>query len=130
MLNVPPLDRGPFIKSSQARIEGPKIKDFNQRLHGLHSDFTRSYPDVSALLFNTNLLFSNILNNPETYPQTADLRNVTGYCEAYDSFDLPRTDFDDASCLVPVNQYFWLNGLHPTSSVHEALAAQVAMAIE
>jgi phospholipase/lecithinase/hemolysin len=30
------------------------------------------------------------------------------------------------ACKVPVNQYFWLNNLHPTYPVHAALAAQIA----
>ena len=36
----------------------------------------------------------------------------------------------DESCGVPVNQYFWLNTLHPTYPVHDVVAEQVAKALE
>ncbi len=38
----------------------------------------------------------------------------------------PAQDTLDASCGVPVNQYFWLNNLHPTSAIHEVVAKGVA----
>lgn len=31
---------------------------------------------------------------------------------------------------MPVNQYFWLNTLHPTYPVHDVVAEQVAKALE
>lgn len=31
-----------------------------------------------------------------------------------------------ASCGVPVNEYFWLNNLHPTSAIHAVVAKGVA----
>lgn len=29
-------------------------------------------------------------------------------------------------CVVPVNEYFWLNSLHPTFTVHKAVAQELA----
>lgn len=34
------------------------------------------------------------------------------------------------SCGVPVNQYFWLNTLHPTYPIHDVVAEQVSKALE
>ena len=31
-----------------------------------------------------------------------------------------------AACGVPVNEYFWLNTLHPTFPVHEVVADQLS----
>lgn len=38
----------------------------------------------------------------------------------------PALDTLDPSCGIPVNQYFWLNSLHPTSPMHDVLAQKVA----
>jgi hypothetical protein len=32
----------------------------------------------------------------------------------------------DAGCEYPVNEYLWLNTLHPTFPVHNATAASIA----
>ncbi|KAK1711196.1 uncharacterized protein BDZ83DRAFT_590992, partial [Colletotrichum acutatum] len=34
------------------------------------------------------------------------------------------------SCTYPVNEYFWLNTLHPTYPIHDAVAETVASALE
>ena len=38
----------------------------------------------------------------------------------------PAPDTLDPSCGIPVNQYFWLNSLHPTYPMHDVLAQKVA----
>ncbi len=42
----------------------------------------------------------------------------------------PTTDFFNATCGVPVNEYFWLNSLHPTYPMHDVLAEQVALQLK
>jgi phospholipase/lecithinase/hemolysin len=39
----------------------------------------------------------------------------------------PTNDYFNATCTIPVNQYFWLNSLHPTYPMHDVLAHQVAL---
>lgn len=46
--------------------------------------------------------------------------------ERYASSGTPEKDTFLEECGVPVNQYFWLNNIHPTYPVHEAVAAQIA----
>jgi phospholipase/lecithinase/hemolysin len=41
----------------------------------------------------------------------------------------PAQDTLIASCGIPVNQYFWLNNLHPTSAIHEVVAKGIADAL-
>lgn len=38
----------------------------------------------------------------------------------------PESDTFYEGCGVPVDQYFWLNSLHPTGPIHEVVAEQVA----
>jgi len=35
-----------------------------------------------------------------------------------------------ATCGVPVNQYFWLNSLHPTYPMHDVVAQGVAKTLQ
>lgn len=37
----------------------------------------------------------------------------------------PAWTTSDPSCLYPVNQYLWLNNLHPTYPIHNATAASI-----
>lgn len=39
-------------------------------------------------------------------------------------------DYLDATCGIPVNEYFWLNTLHPTYPMHDVLAEKVAEMLE
>jgi len=39
----------------------------------------------------------------------------------------PTIDYLNATCYIPVNQYFWLNSLHPTYPMHDVLAQQVSL---
>ncbi|KAL8687930.1 MAG: hypothetical protein Q9218_006033 [Villophora microphyllina] len=127
---VPPIDRGPYVSKPDATIEAPDINDFNYRMQVLFKSFTATHHDVSVLLFNTNKLFSEAIDNPSVWPQTAVYKNTTGSCKAYETGDVPAMDYYDPGCQYRVNEYLWLNGLHPTYPIHEAMAAQVALALK
>ena len=105
--------------------QGHTINNFNYRTRLLAADFTSTYPDAILFEFQTNQVFSNILGDPARYPQSSIIKNVTLDCPAYTEI-LPMIDYFNASCGVPLREYFWLNALHPTYTVHDALAAEVA----
>ncbi|KAL8832457.1 MAG: hypothetical protein Q9170_004868 [Blastenia crenularia] len=127
--DVPPIDRGPYVTKPDAAVEGPDINDFNYRMTRLFASFTTQHRDVTVILFNTNSLFSRVIDNPSVFPQTAIYKNTTGSCKAYETGEVPSMDYFNSTCQYPVNEYLWLNGLHPTYPIHEALAAQVAIAL-
>ncbi|CAO1602009.1 hypothetical protein XANCAGTX0491_005645 [Xanthoria calcicola] len=126
---VPPIDRAPGKAPADRRLEANVVNDFNYRIKELFEAFTSAHENISALLFDFNSLCSQILSNPATFPQTANLKNTTGSCEAYKSNEVPSIDYRDPSCEYAVDEYFWLNELHPTYPVHEAHAAQLALAL-
>jgi phospholipase/lecithinase/hemolysin len=45
---------------------------------------------------------------------------------ANQSSGTPKPDTLAPECGAKANEYFWLNGLHPTTPVHDALAYQTA----
>ncbi|KAL8912141.1 MAG: hypothetical protein Q9171_002775 [Xanthocarpia ochracea] len=61
---VPPVYRGPYKVQPDKGIEGKVIDDFNYRMIELVSIFTAAHDDVSVLLFDTNRLFSQAIDNP------------------------------------------------------------------
>lgn len=42
----------------------------------------------------------------------------------------PEPDTFYPNCSIPVNQYFWLNSLHPTYPMQQLLAKEVAAMLE
>ncbi|KAL9597486.1 MAG: hypothetical protein Q9219_005119 [cf. Caloplaca sp. 3 TL-2023] len=129
--DVPPIDRGPHVNKPDASIEAQDINDFNYRMTRLFASFTKQHKDVSMSLFNTNKVFSLVIDDPSVYPQTAIYKDTTGSCAAYEQMpgDLPSMNHFNSACPYPANEYLWLNGLHPTYPIHEAIAAQLAIAL-
>lgn len=127
-LNVPPVDRSPLTTaqgaSSQA-LEAAAISDWNRRVAAQSRNLTSTYHDVISFLFDTNKVFTQVLDNPCTYPQTCAYKNTTAYCDAY-ADGTPSWYTYNASCRLSVDEYFWLNSLHPTFRMHNVTAELVA----
>ena len=126
-LNVPPVNLSPLTKGQgQGNVtkEARDISAFNLGVESIARNLAQ-FKDTAVWLFNTNMLFSNVLMNPKSYPQTSGYKNVTDYCFAYENGTATTTQLN-ASCVYPVNEYFWLNSLHPTYPMHNLLAYEIA----
>ncbi|EPE08721.1 hypothetical protein F503_04308 [Ophiostoma piceae UAMH 11346] len=128
-LTVPPVNRSPLAvsngKSSQA-LEKEDIAAFNALLKtDLASDLQAKNSGANVWVIDTAIPFNAVLDAPSVFPQTAGIKNTTGFCEAYAN-GTPAQDTYKPECSVPVNQYFWLNSLHPTYPIHDVVAEQVA----
>ncbi|KAI9813585.1 MAG: hypothetical protein M1827_003654 [Pycnora praestabilis] len=127
-LNVPPIDRSPGTTMwgvGASNLVAADISLLNNGIVQLANNLTNAYHDSKVFQFNTNAIFSQALDNPATFPQTAEYKNTTEYCIAYEN-GTPSWYTLDESCRIPVNEYFWLNTLHPTFPMHNATAAQLA----
>ncbi|KAH6678458.1 hypothetical protein B0J14DRAFT_323102 [Halenospora varia] len=128
-LNVPPVDRSPLALTNDAASQAAEKADiaaWNDALVNMTKSLKAAKPDVNIFIIDANQLFTKVLDNPKSFPQTASLKNTTAYCTSYEN-GTPAENTFTASCGVPVNQYFWLNSLHPTSPMHEVLAEGVAL---
>ncbi|GME38935.1 GDSL esterase/lipase [Neofusicoccum parvum] len=127
-LNVPPVERSPLTTgqgNDSVNLERTAIADFNTRISNLASSLEEKHADTSVFTFDTYTLFNQILDDPTSHEQTASLKNTTAYCTDYENgTDAQNTT--SAACGIPVNEYFWLNSLHPTFPVHEAVAAELS----
>ncbi|KAH8808553.1 hypothetical protein F5884DRAFT_673363 [Xylogone sp. PMI_703] len=131
-LNVPPVDRSPLITgqgASAETLEKADITAWNDAVVAMAQGLKAAHSDVNVFVYDTNSIFTEVLDNPASFPQTSIYQNTTAYCVAYEN-GTPTTDYFDPSCGVPVNEYFWLNSLHPTYPMHDVLAEQVSLLLK
>ena len=128
-LNVPPVDRSPLTVSQgewSITNEAAAIAAFNANISALASNLSSTYADASVFLFDTHALFTAVLDDPSVYPQTAAYTNTTDYCEYYENGTETWYTDDERCESGSVDEYFWLNSLHPTFRVHNATAEAIA----
>lgn len=83
-VNLAPLTLGKDDGGYAVEKEGEVILDWNKRLEGMVEAFQGKYPGTTkAFVHNTWGVFKSVIEDPKIFVQTAGLRNVTGYCEAY-----------------------------------------------
>ncbi|PQE11689.1 fungal cellulose binding domain-containing protein [Rutstroemia sp. NJR-2017a WRK4] len=130
-LNVPPVDRSPLSLANDAAYQQQEKLDiaaWNTLVTDLAQNLKKTFSDVNVFTVDAHSIFTKVLDNPASYPQTALYKNTTAYCAAYQN-GTPTTNYTDPSCYIPVNQYFWLNSLHPTYPMHDVLAQGVAQVL-
>ncbi|KAF1948746.1 hypothetical protein CC80DRAFT_556003 [Byssothecium circinans] len=126
--NVPPIYRAPLTVSlGNATVEANKfaLADFNLRLLNMVRTFSEQKVNVTVFMMNTFALFDSVLDNPKSRNETKGYTNTTGICRAYSLRNYNESTFN-RRCGVPQNQLFWIDPLHPTPPIHNALAADVA----
>ncbi|PKS10975.1 hypothetical protein jhhlp_002734 [Lomentospora prolificans] len=128
-LNVPPVQRSPLIldQGEQAiELETAALDKFNALIDGLAKDLKTAHEkEVNVWVYDSYKSFGEVLDDVTAYPQTADYKDTTTFCEAYQN-GTPEWDTLDENCTYPVNEYFWLNSLHPTYPIHDVVAEGVA----
>ena len=86
-LNVPPINLAPLTLAqgnASVTAEGQIVDLWNSKLATFISAFSKKHKgSVKTFQFDTHALFTNVINNVASYPQTAGLKNTTGYCDAY-----------------------------------------------
>ncbi|GKT51178.1 acetylesterase [Colletotrichum spaethianum] len=130
-LTVPPVDRTPMLLVENAdaqKLAREDILDFNGRVNDMARN-VMGWEGANTWVVDTNGMFNSVLDDVGKFEATRGLKNTTGYCEAYEN----GTDADNTlieSCTYRVNEYFWLNTLHPTYPIHDAVAETVSAALE
>lgn len=131
-LNVPPIDRAPeflALTADQQAMVKADLQAWNTQLLNVSKTLKSSMRNANFFTVDTNSLFTTVLDNPASFPQTALYKNTTSFCVAYENGTVLENTFVP-SCGVPVNEYFWLNSLHPTFPMHNVLAQAVAQQLE
>ncbi|KAL8816386.1 MAG: hypothetical protein Q9191_008341, partial [Dirinaria sp. TL-2023a] len=149
LLNIPPLDRIPptmpstpttslsvrnttvslYLKFTpeERRQLKQHIDSFNTAMQTMTNMFRVMYPDSTVWLFDTNDLFNRVLDNPDSYRISSIISYTDRFCAPYAQSPDPK--LFRRQCIVSRDRYFWADGLHPTSTVHELIAQQVVQAL-
>jgi phospholipase/lecithinase/hemolysin len=86
-LTVPPVNRAPLTLANgnwSIEHEGTAILDWNKRVASLASKMQARHSGVKTFVHDTWKVFDDVIANPKVYEQTAGLKNVTGWCTAYE----------------------------------------------
>ena len=128
ILNIPPLDRMPFSRKWGHPVPPQAVLDWNARLANLASNLTLHHPDATVFYLDTHALFNEVIDDPKSYPQTEVYRNTTDECQKY-IHESKKNEYQEV-CGVKLEEYLWHDALHPTTAVHDAMAAQIAHMLE
>ena len=127
-LNVPPIDCAPSTVAEGAIAED-EIKGFvaayNANISRMSANLSRTYTDATTFLFDTHGIFSQVLDKPCSYSETCAYQDTKNFCDRYKEGTPSWYSFDQ-NCPLPVDQYFWLNPLHPTFRIMNATARAIA----
>ena len=127
-LNVPPVNRAPLTTAQGKaiqKLERGFIEAYNHNISHLAKNLSSTYSDATTFVFNTNEIFRQVLNDPCSHEQTCPYKNTTGYCAYYEN-GTPSWYTFYQNCSIPVDEYFWLNTLHPTFRMHNVTAQAIA----
>jgi len=86
MLNVPPVDRSPLAMLNSAADQATEKADiaaWNAAVVSLAQALKTEKPDVNIFVVDANKYFTQVLDKPSTYKQTASYKNTTAYCTDY-----------------------------------------------
>ncbi|KAL9602869.1 MAG: hypothetical protein Q9219_001564 [cf. Caloplaca sp. 3 TL-2023] len=155
LLNTPPMESSPYFAytkttsgtgddhmsaselATDAANMAKTVEDYNSRFPALVSGFKASHPEATLFWFDTHQMYSSMHSSSPfgTLPDTSayglqPFKNLTRSCQFYAKAAmgeyLGADDFDDPRCGGSVGEYFWLNGLHVTWSVHKIMAGRIA----
>lgn len=84
---MPPVDRSPGTLESGPETQAEEagyIGAFNFRLGALVYNLALRHPDTTSFIFDTNFLFTEVLDHPGSFEETSGFLNTTDYCTAYE----------------------------------------------
>ncbi|KAK0459791.1 uncharacterized protein EV420DRAFT_1629173 [Desarmillaria tabescens] len=100
-IDVPPIHKSPAVSSYLADSASVSYHDWNSCLAKALGSFASSHPDTTVMLFSSYQTFCSIFDNPVDHGfEEKDLRKRGGA--------------------------IWYDHLHPTSAVHDIIAAYLA----
>ncbi|KAJ3052629.1 hypothetical protein HK097_005940 [Rhizophlyctis rosea] len=123
-INVPDVARAPLYLAQgdySVNAVANATDDWNKQVQQNIDALKKKKKDVTAIYYDSNALFKRITNNPAKY----GLKNVTGTCDYYEQHAITAPDLKVDGC-DSVNEYFWMNSLHPMFPVHKELAKDLA----
>lgn len=126
IFNVPPINESPLWKVG-SHENAATIQEFNDQVQAMVKRLRKSHKDIAIFEYDVYGLLSRVITNPKSVPQTTRYKNTTGYCLEYVDFEntIPTAKQIQKCGGLETNDFLWLNSLHVTEPIHEAMAAEV-----
>lgn len=86
-LNVPPVDQSPTGLALSDSLRAAYSKDiaaFNEGVKDVATNLSSSHADATVFHYDTNALFSEVLDDPSKYSETASYKKLTEFCPKYE----------------------------------------------
>ncbi|KAF2859287.1 carbohydrate esterase family 16 protein [Piedraia hortae CBS 480.64] len=124
---VPPVDKSPlaeYYAGSESKINSLKhyandgILSLARHLVALHSD-------AWIHIFDVHALWEKVFQDPCTFPETCKLKIFDGFCPLYEKGTSSPDEWKDG-CKAPVDEFLWLDWLHPTTGIMNATARMLS----
>jgi len=84
-INVPPLDRTPLIVPQgvdAVALSKADVAAWNQKVVDLAKTL-KTKRSTNVWVYDSNKSFGEVMDKPSSHPESANLKNTTAYCEAY-----------------------------------------------
>lgn len=124
MLNVPRIDLILGDKSGALRAN---IMLLNNMLLSLKTKLEKRHADIMLFYFDTFELYSQVVDDPTSFIQTTNLKNLTSFCPDYANNTQNGGELAHIpACGAARDEYFWHDDRHPTEVLHNVTAFAVA----
>ncbi|KAI5789049.1 hypothetical protein EDC01DRAFT_617037 [Geopyxis carbonaria] len=127
-MTVPDVTRAPQYTAMNDAVDSAKLlkylEAYNTELLERVIYFREKYPATRCFRFDSRKVMDEVLDAPHSYGLTA----TDSFCEGYLAYH-SNTDWESqfiSSCGVSVKEYFWLDKVHPTSTVHNQWALRMS----
>lgn len=118
------MDRSPHVAAfnrTERRKLAAHVSLFNAYLDAYVDALPTTYPDASALLFDTHSTVSKMLDAPADY----GFKNNDGWCGAYEQLVMDPDANDEEECDWPLREYAWYDSYHLSWRAQEELGKAV-----
>ncbi|KAI7895994.1 uncharacterized protein EV154DRAFT_493125 [Mucor mucedo] len=114
LINVPPIDRAPMWHNTRnENLIRSRVRGYNEKLKIMIEGLKKGHPKDTFFEYDAWSYFNMLMDNPKPYNMT----DIDTFC--------PDWAHPEENNCKPIEEYFWLNDLHPTFHVHELLAKDI-----
>lgn len=132
IMNVPPMERAPLSSLGENVHTKPvlrgAVQNYNRRLERTITAAGNRLAGSTFFQFDTFSMWDKIFMDVSSNPLTAPYKELAHCCPDY--FRTPGGMYAKVdTCKYPVDEFFWLDLLHPTFRIHNATAEAVVQRI-
>lgn len=128
IFNAPPIDKLPIYELSGTADWKVVNAEWNVNITATVDNFKQTH-EATVFFFDACKLFNTIVDDPCTFEESCGFKVTQDSCLGY-AWGAPTPDYFDPQCAYSVDKYLWINPLHPSTRMHNAIAKAVVDALK